>query len=93
MYGNIIEFNSRILAGYLNEWGAKATRGLPVVDDQDELKRAVKTAAEDNDMVILNAGASAGTKDFSARVLAEIGCTSGGDPPRSVPGTARLLYS
>ena len=30
--GQIIEFNSRILAGYLNEWGADASRGLPVVD-------------------------------------------------------------
>ncbi len=71
--GNIIEFNSRILAGYLKEWGARATRGLPVVDDQDELKLAIKTAAEKNDIVILNAGASAGTKDYSAKVLAEIG--------------------
>jgi putative molybdopterin biosynthesis protein len=71
--GNIIEFNSRILAGYLKEWGAEATRGLPVTDDQDRLKQAIKSAAEDNDIVILNAGASAGTKDFSAKVLAEIG--------------------
>ena len=71
--GNIIEFNSRILAGYLNEWGAEATRGMPVVDDRDKLRQAIKTAAEENDIVILNAGASAGTKDFSAKVLAEIG--------------------
>jgi len=71
--GNIIEFNSRILAGYLNEWGAIATRGLPVMDDQDKLKQSIAEAAENNDIVILNAGASAGTKDFSAKVLAEIG--------------------
>ncbi len=71
--GNIIEFNSRILTGYLNEWGAIATRGLPVLDDQEKLKLAITTAAEENDIVILNAGASAGTKDYSAKVLAEIG--------------------
>ena len=71
--GNIIEFNSRILSGYLNQWGAESTRGLPVLDDQDKLKRAIKKAAEENDIVILNAGASAGTKDYSATVLAEIG--------------------
>jgi len=71
--GNIIEFNSRILAGYLNEWGAPATRGLPVIDDREKLKLAITTAAEENDIVVLNAGASAGTKDYSAKVLAEIG--------------------
>ena len=36
--GQIIEFNSRILAGYLNEWGANASRGLPVVDNPELLK-------------------------------------------------------
>ncbi len=71
--GQIIEFNSRILAGYLNEWGADASRGLPVVDNPELLKRALIAAADENDLVILNAGASAGTKDYSAKVLAEIG--------------------
>jgi putative molybdopterin biosynthesis protein len=33
--GQIIEFNSRILSGYLNEWGAMASRGLPVGDDPE----------------------------------------------------------
>ncbi len=36
--GQIIEFNSRILAGYLQEWGAIADRGLPVIDDPELLK-------------------------------------------------------
>lgn len=71
--GQIIEFNSRILAGYLNEWGADASRGLPVVDNPELLKRALITAADENDLVILNAGASAGTRDYSAKVLAEVG--------------------
>ena len=71
--GQIIEFNSRILAGYLNEWGADASRGLPVIDNPELLKRALITAADENDLVILNAGASAGTKDYSAKVLAELG--------------------
>ncbi|TKB25965.1 molybdopterin biosynthesis protein [Desulfopila sp. IMCC35006] len=71
--GQIIEFNSRILAGYLNEWGADASRGLPVIDNPDLLKKAILAAAAENDFVILNAGASAGTRDYSAAVLAEIG--------------------
>jgi putative molybdopterin biosynthesis protein len=71
--GQIIEFNSRILAGYLNEWGAEASRGLPIVDNPELLKRALLAAAAENDLVILNAGASAGTRDYSAMVLAEVG--------------------
>lgn len=71
--GQIIEFNSRILGGYLNEWGGYATRSLPVMDDQDLLREALLAAAKSYDLVVLNAGASAGTRDFSSTVLAEIG--------------------
>ena len=71
--GQIIEFNSRILAGYLNDWGALATRGLPVRDEPELLKQSLLEAAANNDLVILNAGASAGTHDYSAKVLSEIG--------------------
>ena len=71
--GQIIEFNSRILAGYLKEWGADAGRGAPVPDEPESLRQAIMEAVRDNDIVILNAGASAGTKDFTAQVLSEIG--------------------
>lgn len=71
--GQIIEFNSRILAGYLNEWGADTSRGLPVVDNPELLQRALLEAAAENDLVVLNAGASAGTRDYSAKVLGEVG--------------------
>ncbi|MDP3478301.1 MAG: molybdopterin biosynthesis protein, partial [Desulfoprunum sp.] len=71
--GQIIEFNSRILAGYLNEWGAVATRATPVPDDPRLLKDAILQAVADNDFVILNAGASAGTRDYTSQVLAEVG--------------------
>ncbi|SDP61836.1 molybdopterin biosynthesis protein [Desulforhopalus singaporensis] len=71
--GQIIEFNSRILAGYLREWGADASRGLPVIDDPDKLEKALVEAAGKNDLVVMNAGASAGTRDYSAKVLAKVG--------------------
>ena len=71
--GQIIEFNSRILAGYLQEWGADARRAVPLADDPESLRRAILTATRENDIVILNAGASAGTKDFTAQVLADLG--------------------
>ncbi len=71
--GQIIEFNSRILAGYLKDWGAVAHRSLPVKDDPELLRKAILTATEKHDIVVLNAGASAGTKDFTSSVLAELG--------------------
>ncbi len=71
--GQIIEFNSRILAGYLNEWGAHATGATPVSDDKEKLRQALLTAAQDHDLVIINAGASAGTRDYTSTVLAELG--------------------
>ncbi len=71
--GQIIEFNTRILAGYLNEWGAIAGRSTPVADDPRLLREAILQAAADNDIVVLNAGASAGTRDYTSQVLAEVG--------------------
>lgn len=71
--GRIIEFNSRILAGYLNEWGAVARRSAPVSDDQDKLRQAIGDAVKDNDIVVINAGASAGTRDYTSTILAELG--------------------
>ena len=71
--GQIIEFNSRILAGTLQEWGADARRAAPVSDDPESLRQAILAAVQENDVVILNAGASAGTKDFTAQVLADLG--------------------
>jgi putative molybdopterin biosynthesis protein len=71
--GQIIEFNSRILVGSLQEWGADARRAAPVDDDPERLRQVILAATQDNDIVILNAGASAGTKDFTSQVLAGLG--------------------
>ncbi|MEN8199652.1 MAG: molybdopterin biosynthesis protein [Thermodesulfobacteriota bacterium] len=71
--GQIIEFNSRILAGYLNEWGAKATGAEPVSDDKEKLRQAINDGTKANDILVINAGASAGTRDYTSTVLAELG--------------------
>ncbi|MEA3546197.1 MAG: molybdopterin biosynthesis protein [Thermodesulfobacteriota bacterium] len=71
--GQIIEFNSRILTGYLNKWGARATGAKSVADDKEKLRAAIGNAARENDIVIINAGASAGTRDYTSTVLAELG--------------------
>ncbi|MBU0946567.1 MAG: molybdopterin biosynthesis protein [Proteobacteria bacterium] len=71
--GQVLECNSRILAGYLNDWGAEAKGSLPVIDDPQHLRKAIDRAVLENDIVVINAGASAGTRDYTSDVLAEIG--------------------
>ena len=71
--GNIIEFNSRVLAGYLTEWGILAERSPIVTDKPANLKKAIGDAVAEYDFVIVNAGASAGSKDYTARIIGELG--------------------
>jgi putative molybdopterin biosynthesis protein len=71
--GSILEYNSLILAAQIVGMGGEATR-LSIVDDDFELiSQAVANAAEDHDLVLLNAGSSAGAEDFSAGVIKRLG--------------------
>jgi putative molybdopterin biosynthesis protein len=71
--GNIIEFNSRVLAGYLREWSIQTDRSPIVSDNKESLRKAIIDGTAEYDFVIINAGASAGSKDYTAQVLAELG--------------------
>ncbi|NLG40862.1 MAG: molybdopterin biosynthesis protein, partial [Chloroflexi bacterium] len=71
--GDIIEFNSTIIKGMLEDWGCEPLV-YPVVRDQPDLvTEAVRKAASECDFVLLNAGSSAGKKDYSADAIAKIG--------------------
>ena len=71
--GEIMEFNSGIFSAMLKDWGAES-RVYPIVPDEfEKIKEAVKKASEECDMVILNAGSSAGREDYSARAIGELG--------------------
>lgn len=71
--GQLIEFNSAILQGYLEEWGADA-QITEIVNDQEELIRAqIISAVADNDIIVVIAGSSAGKEDFTLKILQEIG--------------------
>jgi len=71
--GEITEFNSLVLAAQIEAWGGEATRFPILPDDLGRLKQAVAQAAADHDLVLINAGSSAGSEDFTARVVAELG--------------------
>ena len=71
--GDILEFNSAIFSAMLEQWGSQP-RVYPIVKDKLELVRAaVARAAEECDLVILNAGSSAGREDFSTQAIAQVG--------------------
>ena len=71
--GEIVEFNSIILAGLVEEWGGHAARLAPVPDDLDRLRNALQEAVRQHDVVIINAGSSAGSEDYTARIVEEMG--------------------
>jgi putative molybdopterin biosynthesis protein len=71
--GDIVDFNSVVLAGQVHDWGGTATR-LPITpDDRPLLLSRVQAALADHDVVVINAGSSAGTEDFTASVVRELG--------------------
>ena len=71
--GDIVEFNSLVLAGMIDEWGGDATRLDPLPDDYPVLRQAVLDAIEEHDVVIINAGSSAGSQDYTAPLVEELG--------------------
>jgi len=71
--GDIIEYNSMVLAAQVNGWGGQATRWPITPDDFGSIQSRVMQAAQEADLILLNAGSSAGSEDFSADVVASLG--------------------
>ncbi len=71
--GEILEFNSSIFTAMLREWGADVITFPIVKDDLELIKNAIADALVHCDAVILNAGSSAGSEDYSTEVISEIG--------------------
>ncbi len=71
--GDIIDFNSTMLSAMAVECGSHAVRKAIVVDNADLLRATIRDALVDSDLVVINAGSSAGREDFTADVIAEIG--------------------
>ena len=71
--GDITESNSLMLAAMIDEWGAEAARLQPVPDDLSQVKAAVLKATETSDIVVVNAGSSAGSEDYTAAAVEELG--------------------
>jgi putative molybdopterin biosynthesis protein len=71
--GAILDVNSHMLAAAVTTWGGEPVR-LPIVRDNSQaIKAAVFAALQTSDMVVINAGTSAGREDYTADVLADLG--------------------
>lgn len=71
--GKIIEYNSQIIKGLIYEWGGKAKVYEIVKDIPLDLKRILLEAASQNDVVVVLAGSSAGSKDFTSEMVKSVG--------------------
>ena len=71
--GDIIESNSRMFEAMVRENGGQPCRFAPIADDYEKIKSSISEAVDQFDMVIVNAGSSAGTEDFTVHVLRELG--------------------
>jgi len=71
--GKIIDSNSRVFEALVQEDGGIPNRYSPIEDDYGKLKKAILKGVKENDILIIGAGSSAGTKDYVVHVIEELG--------------------
>ncbi|MBU5675599.1 molybdopterin biosynthesis protein [Alkaliphilus sp. MSJ-5] len=71
--GKIIDTNSSMFAAMVMEYNGIPKKYEVVPDEYDLIKSKIIEATNENDIVVINAGSSAGSKDYTVNVLREIG--------------------
>jgi putative molybdopterin biosynthesis protein len=71
--GQVVESNTVMAAAMLSLLGATCRRYPIVKDDPALIRDAIRCAVAENEIVIISAGSSAGTRDFTADVIADLG--------------------
>ncbi|MBQ9961373.1 MAG: molybdopterin biosynthesis protein [Firmicutes bacterium] len=71
--GSIIDSNSYMFSGMVSEKGGVPKVYSIVEDDYEKIKKTVEDALAENDIVIVNAGSSAGREDYTVHILRELG--------------------
>lgn len=71
--GEIIETNGTVFSGYVTEWGGQPIKEKIVKDHPALIREALIAAADASDIVIINAGSSAGSKDYTVHIIGELG--------------------
>ena len=71
--GQVVESNTVMAAALLDGMGARCTRYPLTPDDPGLIRSRLDQAVDAHDLVIISAGSSAGTKDFTADAIADLG--------------------
>ena len=71
--GQVVESNSVMTEAYLRQFGVNVIRYPPVADNRELIREAIEKALAENEIVLLSAGSSMGSKDFTASAISEIG--------------------
>ena len=71
--GKLIDCNSTVFKGILEAIGAKVTIIPIVVDDKPLFKKAIMDGVNMGDIVVINAGSSAGRDDYTVHLIRELG--------------------
>ena len=71
--GDVMEFNSTIFSGMVAQWGAHGITYPIVPDKPDLLREALQHAVDECDIVLVNAGSSAGRDDYTSTIVGEVG--------------------
>ncbi|GAH93179.1 unnamed protein product, partial [marine sediment metagenome] len=70
---SIIDCNSYIAEGMIRQWGGVPQRSPIVKSDKQKIERAISKALTSNDIIIVIAGSSAGSEDYTASVIKKMG--------------------
>ena len=71
--GKVVESNTLMAASVLAEAGVEAHRYPIVPDDPDRIRDAVRRGVVENDILLVSAGSSAGTRDYTADIVLDLG--------------------
>jgi putative molybdopterin biosynthesis protein len=71
--GDILEYNSIVLSAQVMNWGGSPTRFPITKDNFEAICKSVEEATLENDLILLNAGSSAGAEDFASQVVEKLG--------------------
>ena len=71
--GHVFESNSAVVRGKVEAWGGTFVPFDIVADERDAIEQALSRAAQVADVIVLNAGSSKGSDDWSVEVVDEMG--------------------
>ena len=69
----IIDTNSIMLGSMITEFGASPTLHPPIPDDEKKLKSTINEKIKYFDIILINAGSSAGRDDYTSSIINDLG--------------------